>query len=1798
MTSIILEQMSLIPRIKNAYANFENDTENINLSSCKTRQKSLENNWSKFEQNHSKLFESDSFSELKKQPYFTDNVFATTEETYLSLLSKFQLYIDTHTVNNSLQESSRNFRNHFPGQFVNDDTDRLPRINLPEFDGNFRNWESFRDIFTTTVINKVNISNVTKLRHLRSCLKGDAENLVRSYSITEDNFVLVWDKLKEKYEVKKRLVHAHVAAIFSLKPVSNPKAADLKKVLDGINTPISALKVLGRPVDKWDDLLVFHVLSLLDSETKKQWEVFFNTMYMHMPSTSTPNHDSSTANRSSSDPPTYAKLVEFLENQISILESLEENDVSLKIKQNYDSSIKFKNANVSNQPAKVFFNQSEQPVKNKNPTKGILECFLCKGKHHFAQCSIYADKSVEQRIDFVRSQSRCFNCLGKHFFDKCPSKKRCSTCNKKHHTTLHLLRDVNSRDKNPQNSTNALTVNSEKEDGSNQSLSGSEMNTIASNICGTPDQVLLSTAIVKLINDDGCEHLARALVDQGSQASFISESLFKRLQIPYKSIKLPISGVGGKTSFVCKKIVNFLLKSHFYSDFSLYIEAYVIPKITSYSPTANEFSSALSHIRGLNLADPGFCKRGQIEILLGASVHASIIEGEVKRGTLGEPIAMNSKLGWIISGNSGIGSSCCLSIISECNESNFLFDLERFWRQEEIFDTSNVLLNTDEKDCEDYFVNTHSRNSEGRYIVRLPFKVADISNLKFPGSLPIARKMLMRMETRFLNDNQFHNLYLDFMRDYENSKHMKLSATIDDVNSCYFLPHHGVLKKNCSVPKLRTVFNGSAKDYQNLSINDMLHTGANLLPDLTNLLISWMKYKYVFVSDVKQMFRQILVHEDDQKFQQILWRFNTTECVNFWSLQTVTYGMVSSPFLAIRVIKQLALDEKLAFPFGAKILNNETYMDDILSGADNLEEALEKQRDLINICKVGGFSLHKWMANDEKLLSEFSVDVRADFNSSHSYFGLLGLNWNPTDDYFSFCIIIDQFKNSITKRQVISSIAKLYDPLGWLSPVIITAKAFIQKLWLAKIDWDDTLPLDLQKEFLNWYNDITVLNGIRIDRWLGYSVSSECELYGFADASKVGYAACVYLKINDNGKICIRLIQAKSKVAPIKPLLTIPKLELSAALLLVKLTVKVLKALNLNIVKINLFTDSTDVLFWLKDHPSKWPMFIANRCSKIHTLLPEAYWSHVRTYDNPADCASRGKKPSELGSFSLWWEGGPMIKNSIELVDCEQSFQSKSVCILSSCLSNCKNSESCSVKIWELINKYSSVRVLFRITAYILRFVSKLLQKCKSNRIFSSKLFSNGWFQSVELNQRYLFASVSEVLRAKLTWIYLIQKEYFKEEIKVLSNNKKLNDSRLLSLDPFIDQNLLRLGGRIQNSLLSYDQKHPFILPNNCRIAKLLVNFYHLQTLHGGVNLTLSSIRQEFWIIKCRNLVKQCIKQCHNCLRYRAAPCNQKMGILPTSRVQRPDKPFRIAGVDYAGPYNVLRYRGRGASTYKAYIAVFICMATRAVHLELVTGYSSQDFIAAFRRFTATRGKCSELVSDQGTTFVGADKALQELYMESSVHMQELSGLLVDEGTSWSFNPPGAPHFGGIWEAAVKSVKHHLRRVVGSHTLTFEEFYTLLKQVEACLNSRPLLPLTDDPTDNQFLTPSMLLNQSNSYIIPEPDYTNSKIPPVQRYKQIQQMLQDWWKKWSLEYLQTLQERHKWKSAKRELSIDDIVLIIDEIMPPAKWPLARVVKLYRGLDNLVRVVDLKTSTSNLQRPVHKLILLEHLSNDNN
>ncbi|XP_011169949.1 uncharacterized protein LOC105202952 [Solenopsis invicta] len=284
------------------------------------------------------------------------------------------------------------------------------------------------------------------------------------------------------------------------------------------------------------------------------------------------------------------------------------------------------------------------------------------------------------------------------------------------------------------------------------------------------------------------------------------------------------------------------------------------------------------------------------------------------------------------------------------------------------------------------------------------------------------------------------------------------------------------------------------------------------------------------------------------------------------------------------------------------------------------------------------------------------------------------------------------------------------------------------------------------------------------------------------------------------------------------------------------------------------------------------------------------------------------------------------------------------------------------------------------------------------------------------------------------------------------------------------------------------------------------------------------------------------------------------MGQLPPSQVT-PSRPFTNAGVDYAGQFLLKSWPGRCARRYKAFLVLFVCMATSAVHLELTTDYSTAGFLAAFKRFCSRRGICATLTSDCGTNLVGADAELRRMFSSASKDVGELANLLASDGTRWIFNPPATPHFGGKWEAAVKSTKFHLKRVIGDTLLTYEEFTTVLVQIEAVLNP--------------------------SVQFPEPSLTDIPLGRLSRWQQVRLMVERFWQRWSTEYLQRLQDVAKWQHSSRQIKVGSFVLIRDERYPPAKWPLGRVLETHAGADGLIHVVTVRTATSIFKRPIAKL-----------
>ena len=490
----------------------------------------------------------------------------------------------------------------------------------------------------------------------------------------------------------------------------------------------------------------------------------------------------------------------------------------------------------------------------------------------------------------------------------------------------------------------------------------------------------------------------------------------------------------------------------------------------------------------------------------------------------------------------------------------------------------------------------------------------------------------------------------------------------------------------------------------------------------------------------------------------------------------------------------------------------------------------------------------------------------------------------------------------------------------------------------------------------------------------------------------------------------------------------------------------------------------------------------------------------------------------------------------------------------------------------EYLLHFSSCSRLIRVTAYCLRFIHNAKTK-------------------QQLQEASPTLTSTELRTARNALIRKTQAQYFSAEVRALTGIAALpKNSTLLPLHLILDEEgLLRLGGRLALAALPYSEKHPLILPKDSALTQLLIEYAHQQTLHGGRQLTLSFLLRIFWIIHAKAAKRSVLKGCVRCARFESRPKAQLMGCLPTYRVEEA-RPFLRSGVDYAGPLNIRTSKGRGQRAYKGYLCILVCMAIKAVHIEIASNLTSAAFLAAYKRFVARRGRCAELHSDNGTNFHGADAELQRLFKEVST-LSGISQHLENDGTKWSFIPPGAPHFAGLWEAAVKAAKRHFRRIIGKATLTYEELSTLTSQVEACLNSRPLFVPSSDASDLPAITPAHYLIGSTLVAPPEPyDVKDNYLSPLNRWVLITKMGNQFWHSWRHDYLHTLQQRTKWREHSKNLSVGDVALVVNENTPPTRWPLGQITATLPGIDGLVRVVEIRTANSVIKRPTAKVCRL--------
>ncbi|XP_076766420.1 uncharacterized protein LOC143433153 [Xylocopa sonorina] len=1228
----------------------------------------------------------------------------------------------------------------------------LPKIHIRPFNGDFAEWHNFFDTFKSLVHENDSIPITHKFHLLKSYLTGNAASITNSLNATEENYFVAWNLIQKRYNQPRKIVQCHIRALFELPDITRNSLTSLRAFVERAEMHINALKALKQPVE-WHEMLIYIITSKLNKTTRTEWE-------------QSVDEDKS---------PTYEELLAFLHKFSRDAEPG-------KLFSADHLKVRNKGALADRSGHSKSRNQSHNLVT----TQSIPRCVVCYQGHYIQQCPTFLSKSPRDRLKCARTNKLCVNCLRNNHTTAVCSAINCRQCNRRHHTLLHFH-----------------TVDDSDQIQGNHQSTTANFGTSPSPIVLTSRsnaEILLSTARVKILDNYNREHDCRILLDSGSQSNFITDRLAKKLNLPQQHLNLrAASGLGQQTSSI-EYQVSATLKSTT-GDFTCQANFLAIPRITGNLPS-RQFNPKGVPIPGhIKLADAEFYKPAEIDLLLGEYLFYKLTGVGRIRLPNDTAILQKTKFGWVISGDVGDYRYKDYQK-THCHVSNLNNDIAKFWEIEE-GPIKHRWSNT-EQACEKHFLETVQRTSSGRYVVKLPFN-NEKSNLR--ESYRMAFKRFYMLERKFETNHLLREQYTQFLNEYLMLGHMREVTHTANPDQGLYLPHHAIIKESSVTSKIRVVFDGSAKTSAGISLNDTLMIGPTLQDDLFSIITRFRSYTYVLNADIETMHRQVLIDPEDSKYQKIVWRSNPSESLRSYALNTVTYGTASAPYLAVRCLWKLAEDEGKRYPLAARAFKNDFYMDDLLTGANTIEEAQMLREQVVLLGKLGGFNLRQWASNENclvKKLKSQAIDkqVCLDADSTKRTLGIL---WNSLEDRIGYQVRVEVGAKRVTKRVILSRISQLFDPLGLLGPIVIRAKVLMQDLWKCNSDWDAPVPESILSRWQTYYNELPVLNHFSVPRKFLIDHAISRKLHGFCDASEAAYGACIHIRsTNQKGETIARLVCAKSRVAPLKSTM-LPRLELCAVHLLANLYTNVSKALKLPIESVKFWSDSTITLHWLKTSPHKLKTFVANRVSEIQSYTRPDDWNHIATKENPADYISRGQRPSELITNKHWFLGPEWLSRD-EI--------------------NWPNSRLPDIEIPEVRTVVLTSQIVE--TEFIHRFSS-----------FTTFATRNWIFGKL---------SIAELQQAHACIMKIVQKQEFSRELHLLSKNQNIDKkSKLISLNPFIESNgILRVGGRLRHFNINYSQKHPTLLPKGHFITKLLIRREHINQLHAGILGTLNAIRQNY----------------------------------------------------------------------------------------------------------------------------------------------------------------------------------------------------------------------------------------------------------------------------------------------------------------------------------------------------------------
>lgn len=945
--------------------------------------------------------------------------------------------------------------------------------------------------------------------------------------------------------------------------------------------------------------------------------------------------------------------------------------------------------------------------------------------------------------------------------------------------------------------------------------------------------------------------------------------------------------------------------------------------------------------------------------------------------------------------------------------------------------------------------------------------------------------------------------------------------------------------------KLRIVYDASARAYESApSLNDCLEIGPPLQNQVWKVLLRGRFYTVALAGDIQKAFLQVRIRPEDRDALRFHWLSNEDpHQVRTYRFTRALFGLGPSPFLLSGVMRHHLDTCRAEHPERVGEIEHELYVNDLLMGGATTAEVKEKKIETIDIFSQAAFHLHKWHSNVKALEDDPTADCEDDLSYAKQQLGvkprecgLLGLKWDKSTDDFGITFPVDA--SSPTKRGILGKVAKIYDPLGLVAPITLQGKLLYRDACDKKCAWDAPLPPSLTRQWKKWENSLPQrINCPRSLTPIRESIEG-IKLHAFGDASGRGVAAVVHAVVTHSSSESQGLVTAKARLG--KQGLTIPRRELVSGHMAVNLITNALDALQgFPVTSLHCWLDSTVALHWIRGN-GDYKQFVANRVRKIRDHN-NVTWRHVPTKDNPADYASRGGMLTE--GNQLWWKGPTWLADPTnwppDIVTTPTTELNAEVKPTKELFALAVDAND---ELDDLLSKTSYWRTL-RVCAWIRRFIDNA-KKSKPQRI-------NGPLTTEEIKNQELF------------WVRRVQARGAKG-MEALNLQKN-------------DDGLLECRGRLQGD-------YPIYIPDSTILAEKIVQRAHNTTLHGGVGLTMARIREQFWIPRLRRLVKRTVKKCYGCKRFQAvALAKPPPGLLPQERTKAAGV-FEVVGVDFAGP---IKYRKSSRQEGKAYLVLFACSLTRALYLEVLPNLETETFLGSLKRLIARHGRPSVIYSDNGRTFIGAEKWLKKVQ-----RYEQLQGYLAAEKILWRFNLSRAPWWGGQFERLVGLFKSAFYKTVGGGMLSWSELCDVVLEVETQLNRRPLSYVEDDVQLPLITQASFLFSKSN--LLPEQEpWREADVDLRKRAKHIRACKDALWKRWTREYLTALRERHnlKLKGQTTSLKVGDVVIIRSEDKNRGKWPLGIVEQLYEGKDNVVRAVKLRAGKTHLERPIQYLYPLE-------